>query len=46
MILTLLKIVAGAAVLFMIAMILIAVVSGLRASANALTRGRDTDKKT
>ena len=40
MILTILKIVAGAAVLFMIAMILVAVVSGLRASANAVTRGK------
>jgi hypothetical protein len=45
MILTILKVVAGAAVLFMISMILVAVVSGLKASAGALNRDRGTHGK-
>lgn len=45
MILTILKVIAGLAVLFMIAMILIAVISGLRSSAHALTRDKDSNGK-
>jgi hypothetical protein len=39
--LTILKIVAGTAVLGIVAMLLIAVLSGLTASARALKRGKD-----
>jgi hypothetical protein len=39
--LTILKIVAGTAVLGIVAMLLIAVLSGLMASARALKRGQD-----
>jgi hypothetical protein len=45
MMLTLLKIVAGAAVLFMISMVLVAVVAGLRASTRELTKGSRHDDR-
>ena len=43
MLMTILKIVAGLAVLGIITMLLIAVVSGLRSSASALGHGEDND---